>query len=166
MSDQIWLQRVIGGRKGFDGFWMCPTPNCDGAGFGFDIYPTDPSHPANEGWTTFDDDEEEFLDDDEDADQFDDNMDTPWSNIEEPAEYDPAEPSYKDRPHDPFDMEGEEWKYGLEPGQTLSSTGQSAFDSIEEACEYDQPDERPRFLDWSNRPESKNDSFTDDDIPF
>src|SRR5437899_3349686 len=24
------------------GFWCCPTPGCDGAGFLFDIYPTDP----------------------------------------------------------------------------------------------------------------------------
>ncbi|MFT3687189.1 MAG: hypothetical protein QM783_20080 [Phycisphaerales bacterium] len=25
------------------GFWVCPTPNCDGAGFLCDIHPTDPN---------------------------------------------------------------------------------------------------------------------------
>src|SRR5215212_7679159 len=32
MSDQMWFQRVINARD-VDGFWRCPTPNCDGAGF-------------------------------------------------------------------------------------------------------------------------------------
>jgi hypothetical protein len=58
MSDQMWFQKVIGARDGFDGFWMCPTANCGGAGFTFDIYPTDPDHPANAGW--HDDDDEEY----------------------------------------------------------------------------------------------------------
>ena len=38
---------------------MCPTPNCGGAGFTFDIFPTDPTHPANEGWHSSDDDDED-----------------------------------------------------------------------------------------------------------
>src|SRR5438132_8893636 len=75
MSDQMWFQRVIGDPQGFEGFWMCPTPNCGGAGFTFDIFPTDPDHPANEGWHTCDDDEEgeyeamegEFEEEDEEA---------------------------------------------------------------------------------------------------
>src|SRR5690242_13634923 len=32
MSDQIWFQRIIGDPQGIEGFWMCPTPNCSGAG--------------------------------------------------------------------------------------------------------------------------------------
>ena len=56
MSDQVWFQQVIGDPAGFKGFWMCPTPNCDGAGFTFDIFPTDPNHPASEGWEYNDDD--------------------------------------------------------------------------------------------------------------
>src|SRR5688500_8752776 len=58
MSDGIWFQRIVG-RKGreHDGFWMCPTPNCGGAGFTFDIFPTDPGHPANDGWTYCDDED-------------------------------------------------------------------------------------------------------------
>jgi hypothetical protein len=61
-SDGIWFQRVINDPQGFKGFWMCPTPNCSGAGFTFDIFPTDPDHPANEGWHYDDDDEEPDLD--------------------------------------------------------------------------------------------------------
>src|ERR1700712_5592377 len=57
MSNLMWFQKVIGDPSGFDGFWMCPTPNCGGAGFTFDIFPTDPSHSANEGWHYSDDDE-------------------------------------------------------------------------------------------------------------
>src|SRR5438093_10788802 len=57
MSDRIWFQRVRNARPGgLDGFWMCPTPNCGGAGFTFDIFPTDPNHPANRGWSFSDDD--------------------------------------------------------------------------------------------------------------
>ena len=26
------------------GFWCCPIPGCDGKGFGFDIFPTDPDY--------------------------------------------------------------------------------------------------------------------------
>src|SRR3954471_5022996 len=57
MSSEIWFQRVIGDPRGFKGFWMCPTSNCSGAGFTFDIFPTDPDHPANEGWSDDDSDD-------------------------------------------------------------------------------------------------------------
>src|SRR5690242_19867896 len=57
MSNEMWFQRVIGDKRGFQGFWMCPTPNCDGAGYQFDIFPTDPNHPDNEGWCDDDGDE-------------------------------------------------------------------------------------------------------------
>src|SRR3954470_6282403 len=63
MSNQMWFQRVINDPAGFAGFWMCPTANCDGAGFTFDIFPIDPNHPANQGWTLFDDDDEDHEDD-------------------------------------------------------------------------------------------------------
>lgn len=40
------------------GFWCCPTPGCDGKGFGFDILPTDPEYRDERGgWVSFDDDE-------------------------------------------------------------------------------------------------------------
>src|SRR5579864_3374786 len=66
MSDQMWFQRVKGARDGFEGFWMCPTPNCSGAGFTFDIFPTDANHPGNAGWHSFDDDEEGEFDEESD----------------------------------------------------------------------------------------------------
>src|SRR5207249_12212962 len=50
MSDQMWFQKVINASDGFPGFWMCPTANCSGAGFCFDIFPTGPDHPSNVGW--------------------------------------------------------------------------------------------------------------------
>ncbi|MBN2578594.1 MAG: hypothetical protein JXB10_06340 [Pirellulales bacterium] len=41
------------------GFWCCPTPGCDGIGFGFDILPTDPNYQDEHGgWVSFDDEED------------------------------------------------------------------------------------------------------------
>lgn len=46
------------------GFWCCPTPDCSGKGFGFDILPTDPNYRDERGgWVHCDDDE--FDEDDE-----------------------------------------------------------------------------------------------------
>jgi hypothetical protein len=173
MSDQIWFQRVIGDPDGFAGFWMCPTPNCGGAGFTFDIFPTDPAHPANEGWRTDDegtDEEPETTFDDPDAD-------------EPNADYDPAEPTYKQLDEclgdedDEDDLEGEEWKHGLQPGErpTVQSSDEVRQEREREQRMYDQPDQRPRVLDWSNRPSRRSSdgnadagdqTFREDDIPF
>jgi len=184
MSDGMWFQRVVGDPDGFEGFWMCPTPNCSGAGFTFDIFPTDPNHPANDGWcyTDDEDDDEEWTED--------------WD--EGPAgekEYDPQEKKWRaldeqlggaDLADD--DLEGEEWKYGLEPGERpeskLSPEARRQWEDAqreweEEQKAYDEPDRRPRELDWSDRQGRRrrpgaagNDgadagnSFSDDDIPF
>jgi len=169
MSDQMWFQKVIGDPQGFEGFWMCPTPNCSGAGFTFDIFPTDPDHPASAGWHSFDDEEGE----DAEAEWFEDHDDAE-------AEYDPDEPRYKALEGfeaDEDDMEGEEWKYGLQPGERPAadpgqwSVGQREWD--EERRMHDEPDQRPRELDWSDREDRKDAGragpfgpFTDDDIPF
>ncbi len=43
------------------GFWWCPTPGCDGKGFGFDIFPVDPDYRDEQGnlmWVEDDDDED------------------------------------------------------------------------------------------------------------
>ena len=107
---------------------MCPTPNCDGAGFTFDIFPTDPDHPANEGWCDFDEsseEEESEFDDDDDVediefDAFEDEEDEEFEYIPEAeTEWNPEELEFKslDEIFDPEDLEGEEWKYGLEPGE-------------------------------------------------
>ena len=38
------------------GFWCCPTPDCGGMGFGFDILPTDPNYrDEHGGWVHCDD---------------------------------------------------------------------------------------------------------------
>jgi hypothetical protein len=31
------------------GFWCCPTPDCGGRGFGFDIFPVDPNYRDENG---------------------------------------------------------------------------------------------------------------------
>src|SRR5436309_1691047 len=112
MSDQMWLQRVKGSRDGFDGFWMCPTPNCGGAGFTFDIFPTDPDHPANEGWHYFDDDEEGAEEEFEEEYEFEADPDQPE------CDYDPNEPDYQAMEEwDDEELEGTEGKLGMEPGE-------------------------------------------------
>ena len=50
------------------GFWCCPTPGCDGRGFGFDILPTDPEYQDERGGWVMDDEEEEEDGDDEEED--------------------------------------------------------------------------------------------------
>lgn len=171
MSDQIWFQKVRGARDGFEGFWMCPTPNCSGAGFTFDIFPVDPNHPANEGWYS---DDEEFCDDEDDAEDAEWDPDDEASDEPE-SDYDPGESKYKELDEicgdEDDDIEGEEWKYGLEPGQTpetdspLPEFGQLG-DPEEEAL-YNSPDQRPREIDWSDRnQDGPEQQFTDEDIPF
>lgn len=46
------------------GFWCCPTPGCDGRGFGFDILPTDPNYRDEDGERMYVFDDE--MEDDED----------------------------------------------------------------------------------------------------
>src|SRR5262245_14451585 len=87
MSDQVWFQRVINSKDGFDGFWMCPTPNCGGAGFTFDIFPTDPDHPANAGSRDDDDNDD---DDGDDADGEYDAEETKYNQLDEEFGWDGA----------------------------------------------------------------------------
>ena len=53
------------------GFWCCPTPGCDGKGFGFDIFPTDPEYQGDNGGWFSDDGEEGEFDDGEFDEDFD-----------------------------------------------------------------------------------------------
>jgi hypothetical protein len=151
MSDQMWFQKVVNSKDGFKGFWMCPTPNCSGAGFTFDIFPTDDNHPANANWEYWDDDEE----------------------LDEQDEWDPDESKFKELDDElgdeDDDIEGEEWKYGLEPGQEPPEpewAKKAREEWEEEQKQYDEPDRRPRELDWSDREERDPTSFREDDIPF
>jgi hypothetical protein len=172
MSNEIWFQKIINDPQGCPGFWMCPTPNCSGAGFTFDLFPTDPAHPANEGWH-YDDDDEDEADCEFDPAAWEEGAADELE--EEPPEYDPAEPKYKELDEffggeDDDDLEGEEWKYGLQPGERPPSP---SSDDARQAWEreqqmYDEPDQRPRTLDWSNREDRKpgNGGFSEEDIPF
>jgi hypothetical protein len=178
MSTEIWFQKVINDPQGFKGFWMCPTPNCGGAGFCFDIFPTDPDHPANAGWV--DDDDEDAEGDEEffDEDEFDDDE---GSEESAGADWDPDEAKWKSLdeelgPEEDDDIEGEEWKHGLAPGERPPEPDwmeQARREQEEEERKYDEPDERPRVVDWKDRddrthpPQSTGgEGFTDDDIPF
>lgn len=162
MSDQIWLQRVVGGEPGFEGFWMCPTPNCGGAGFTFDIFPTDPDHPANEGWHSSDD-----------GDYGEDAFDEHGNYIEpEDRVYDPAEPNYPPSESAELagidDIEGEEWKYGLSPGESPPEPQwmeEARKQQEEEDRKYNEPDQRPREIEWSDRIDPMRGS-SEDDIPY
>jgi hypothetical protein len=186
-SDQMWFQRVIGDSRGFEGFWMCPTANCSGAGFGFDIFPTDPNHPANEGWHHFDDDDEEEEDDHDEFEYDPELEDDLASDIvahssTEVSEWDPDEKKWKQLDADlgedadaDDDLDGEEWKFGLQPGERPPEPDwmeQARREREEEERQFDEPDRRPRELDWSDREDRRGQHpagdgpFTDDDIPF
>lgn len=160
MSDGMWLQAFRRPpRHGARGFWMCPTPNCDGRGFTFDIFPTDPNHPCNTCWSDQEDDG--LFDDDLSIDEEPDDWEPP-----ELDEYDPDEPQYRAMEGGlGFDeMEGEEWKLGLSPGDY-------PLDFMPESVErplprydprYDEPDRRPREIDYTE-PEHR---YNEDDLPF
>ena len=167
-SDRMWYQRVVNGPPGSAGFWMCPTPNCSGAGFGMDLHPTDPDHPGNAGWSWCPDGDEEDEDGVADADA--------------DAEYDPDEPQYADELASPDDdVQGEEWKHGLQPGEPLPEPPEVAAARERWAAQqrkYDEPDRRPRTIDgshWRRRDgplpdgsgdETVCDDIREDDIPF
>lgn len=143
---------------------MCPTANCGGAGFTFDIFPTDPSHPANAGWH-YDDDE-----DDEEEDEGDNQSDGSESDH---TEWDPAETKYAELDEeygdDDPDLEGEEWKHGLQPGEQPPEppwAAEARREWEEEQKKYDQPDQRPRVVDGSDDTDSDGRSINEDDIPF
>ena len=58
------VERDLDGQA--HGFWCCPMADCDGKGFGFDIFPVDPEYRDENGelmWCSDDeDDEDEFED--------------------------------------------------------------------------------------------------------
>jgi hypothetical protein len=166
MSTGIWFQRVIGDPY-LDGFWMCPTPNCSGAGFTFDIFPTDPTHPANAGWHD--------CGEDEDYEEEDGGDGAGLEPVEADGDWDPDEAKYRQLdemmgPAEDDMLEGDEWKHGLEPGERPPSSNSGQRERDEEEAAYDQPDERPRVLDWTDR-RSREEAdgggqFSEDDIPF
>jgi hypothetical protein len=72
------------------GFWCCPTPGCDGRGFGFDLLPTDHDYRGEDGERIWVDDDGESEDDSE-LDLFDDDTDDCVDDlIDKPTEDRPA----------------------------------------------------------------------------
>jgi len=85
------------------GFWCCPIPECDGAGFGFDIFPLDPDYEDERGKFVFDSEEEdEALEDEFDEFEEDDELYPPMTECDElPEDFDAS-----DRPgRRPFDVD-------------------------------------------------------------
>lgn len=65
-----WQEEIVDGEV--HGFWCCPTPGCDGKGFGFDIFPTDPDYRGEDGEPMWVDDEtDDETDEDEPLDELD-----------------------------------------------------------------------------------------------
>jgi len=96
-SYRIEWREEVGADGQLHGFWCCPTPGCDGKGFGFDILPTDPTYQDERGgWVSFDDDDDEFDDEDE---QFDDELDEEFDEDFDECGLDPE---------DEFDLPGDE----------------------------------------------------------
>jgi len=75
MSDQMRYVVSLDPDGQEMGFWCCPDPACDGKGFLFDLYPTDPQWRDEEGnlvWSD-DDDEENWEEDQDDEDEFEES---------------------------------------------------------------------------------------------
>jgi hypothetical protein len=74
--------RIERTESGPRGFWCCPTPGCDGKGFGFDILPVDPDYQDEHGGWIHDDDPEDdddlSLADEEDEGEPSDDEPLPW----------------------------------------------------------------------------------------
>jgi hypothetical protein len=80
------------------GFWCCPIEDCDGKGFGFDIFPVDPDYRDENGELMWCSDSDEFEDDQwEDAELIDGEFEEvgggeAWGEEEAPAKGAAAEP--------------------------------------------------------------------------
>ena len=79
MSDEIRWEPDPNGPDG--GWWVCPIEGCDGAGFCFDIFPTDPKVAEQFGVHTWECDESEDY---EEFEEFDDTLD-PGTDLDPPA---------------------------------------------------------------------------------
>ena len=65
------------------GFWCCPVEGCDGAGFGFDILPTDPEYIGEDGQPMFCFDDDEW--DEEELDEFEADLDEDADALIDPS---------------------------------------------------------------------------------
>lgn len=82
---QVYDSYRIEWREGADadgrpwGFWCCPVPGCDGKGFLFDIFPTDPEYRDEDGRLVY-----TYDDDDEADEEFDTDLDGPPPRVDRP----------------------------------------------------------------------------------
>lgn len=92
-----WRESTLPDGRG-RGFWCCPVSGCDGAGFGFDIHPTDPEYVDPDGrdmggWV-YDDEEEddgEWMEELDAADD-DDALMQPPANAQQASDADQLPP--------------------------------------------------------------------------
>src|SRR5207237_10786141 len=68
---ESYLIKWVVDEKG-EGFWCCPTPGCDGIGFCFDIWPSDPEWRDENGEKVTFFDDGEFDEEEYDEDEFED----------------------------------------------------------------------------------------------
>lgn len=178
-SEAIWFQRIINARAGdLDGYWMCPTPNCGGAGFTFDIFPSDPDHPANAGWHFSDDEDEddEWSEEDDDSEiSADDADDEPLDPEIEAAVQHDLEIFRRSWADDEQAIEpGDEWKLGYRPDEPVPPEVYGDAPERPDETRFNEPDRRPRVIDRSLDPPDEprrsgpldDRPITDDDIPF
>jgi len=86
-----WRESVLPDGRA-RGFWCCPMPGCDGAGFGFDIYPTDPDYIDPDGrdlgeWVYDDEEAEDDWDGEIEIDEIDSDEADELPMLIDPQEY-------------------------------------------------------------------------------
>jgi len=101
--DSYLIKWVPDEKNPNQGFWSCPTPGCDGIGFCFDIWPTDPDWRDENGEkvSCFDEDED---DDEEYSDELDaaDELPDPDNHNGKPHSSDTPPDSTLDEDDIPF----------------------------------------------------------------
>ena len=135
LSSEIRWQPDPKGPGG--GWWVCPIEGCDGAGFCFDIFPTNPDVGRGFGVESWDFEE----DDDDEADYDDDVFEVaePWKNGT--AGDDDGDDEHDGPPYNLFDDERSFLAHDADPSERP-------------------PPPRRRLTDGDDP------CFSDDDIPF
>lgn len=92
-----WEEKLVAGEM--QKLWCCPHDDCDGAGFGFDVFPTDPEYVNEEGeqMCIWDEEEQaecagESYDDPMLAGETEDDYDSEWEVLDAPYESEYEEP--------------------------------------------------------------------------
>jgi len=128
--------RLGAGPDGIEGAWCCPTPECDGVGFCFDIWPTDPDWRDENGEKvcSFTDDEDEDEDFGEEYDLDAESEEGLAAELEDDFPFGPSSPEATPPSHE---------------GRTETGTGNG----------------KPPKRGGATEP-LDSDGFNEDDIPF